>query len=445
LAYSKSPQWLLSLDRSTAITGGVSAHVPATFLMAALSAWLYSRRRISSVNDSFAFRLEYDPTTDSSPTTHSAILERIASHRARFDLWFLEPVKLFRHFGREKLSWREFMPTLIAAAFLVGTFMDTLVFRPISRSDDGFLFDVYFRFGFGLILTLFALNFARLHSVWHDLGATLDGFAKILSAAFERIPRNISHWLTDTESCEMEYGYLIRRQINSLRDLFTGWEKKAEPPKTAMVWEIKEALRHLSILEQCLGDTRRPGLRQNDGQLAAFRYFTRLHRSRWADAPVGHLARPDKGEADKVKAEPTREEKIIEYLEDLLALEAARWAGGALVRVWLSIGFLAFSAVALLFAITSYPFPEQSRVMAVIGLMIAALVVMVLRVALGTSRNEVISKIDGTSPGRITWNSMLFSSVGTYVVPLVGLLTAVSFDLLDLFRSLLGPILRIFP
>jgi hypothetical protein len=83
--------------------------------------------------------------------------------------------------------------------------------------------------------------------------------------------------------------------------------------------------------------------------------------------------------------------------------------------------------------------------MTVIGFVIAALVVMILRVALGSSRNEVISKITGTVPGRITWDSTLTSSIAAYVVPLVGLLTAMSFDMLDLFRSVLGPILRIFP
>ena len=137
--------------------------------------------------------------------------------------------------------------------------------------------------------------------------------------------------------------------------------------------------------------------------------------------------------------------RLIHCLEDLLALEAARWVGGALVRVWISIGFLGLATAAMLFAITSYPFPEQSRVMTVIGFAIAALVVMILRVALGSSRNEVISKIDGTAPGQITWNSTLLRSIAAYVVPLLGLLTAVSFDMLDLFRSVLGPILKIFP
>ena len=165
----------------------------------------------------------------------------------------------------------------------------------------------------------------------------------------------------------------------------------------------------------------------------------------WAEA----AAKEDGGSGppvpEKEKTEPGREEKLIRHLEDLLALEAARWVGGALVRVWISIGFLTLSLVAMLFAITSYPFPEQLRVMTVIGLAIAALVVMILRVTLGSSRNDVISKIDGTAPGRITWDATLMSRMAAYVVPLLGLLTALSFEMLDFFRALLGPILRIFP
>ena len=334
---------------------------------------------------------------------------------------------------------------LIAIALLVGTFLDTLVLRPIAWSDDGSLFDVYFRLGFGLVLTLFALGFARLYSAWQELTAALDGFARILSGAFERMPRNVSHWLTDAESCEEEYAYLIQRQINAVRNLFSGWDLKAEPPETTMTWEIAEALGHLSVLEQHMDE--RSGWRsdRNRTELAAFGYFARALRSRSANAPVAHGVQPDNQEPNKEKAEPTREARIIKCLEELLALEAARWVGGALSRVWLSIGFLTFSAVSLLFAITSYPFPEQSRVMAVVGLAIAALVLLILRVTFGSSRSAVIGELSGTAPGRIAWNSTLWSGIGAYVVPLVGLLAAVSLDLLDLFRSLLGPILRIFP
>ncbi len=211
-----------------------------------------------------------------------------------------------------------------------------------------------------------------------------------------------------------------------------------------MAWDTEALLRHLSILEQHSGDERRSTGRGNADEVASFRYIARTLCTDWTDAALVDT-RIDEPATGQEKTEPTREEKLIGGLEDLLALEAARWVGGALVRIWISIGFLALSAVAMLFAITSYPFPEQSRVMTVIGLAIAALVVMILRVSLGSSKNEVISKIDGTTPGRITWDSTLFSRMATYVVPLLGLLTAVSFDLLDLFRSVLGPILRIFP
>ena len=222
------------------------------------------------------------------------------------------------------------MPTLLAAAFLVGTFLDTTVFRPISLSDEGWLFDAFFRLGFGLVLTLFALSLARLHSAWHELVATLDGFAKILGQAFERNPRHIAHWLTDSRSCEAEYGYLIRRQIGAVRGLLAGWDDTVEPPKTAVLANLDETKKQLSILfEQSENASRQ------QAELSALKYFARALAAVWASAPVGHAARAGKEREHEEKTEPTREQKIVEYLEDLLALEAARWVGGA----WHTSGF----------------------------------------------------------------------------------------------------------
>lgn len=227
----------------------------------------------------------------------------------------------------------------------------------------------------------------------------LDGLGKILGGAFERIPRHVSNWLIDAESSAAEYSRLIYRELSAARALLTGWDRTTELPRTSVAWDIDQALFHLSILERHLGDdAERPGLRDKFEDLASFRWFARMLNPHWADATVPEPASSDKPVSEQEKTERTREERLINHLENLLTLEAARWVGGAIVRVWTSIGFLAFAAVATLFAITSYPFPEQSRVMTMIGFAIAAVAIMVLRVALGSSKNDVISKIDGTAP-----------------------------------------------
>ncbi len=309
VVYARYPRWLLSLDRAAVITGGVSPYVPTAFLMGALDAWLYARRRIRAINDTFAFNQSYTYNTSDEPAAgaNRSTLRRIDGHRAR---------------------------------------------------------------------------------------------------------------------C---------------------WDMTAELPQTSVPWQREKVVSHLAVLEERVREERTANVDLAGREVESFRYLARALSPYWADAAMVADTGADKQAADKKGAELSREEKLIEHLENILALEAARWVGGALVRVWISIGFLALSAAAMLFAITSYPFPEQSRVMTVIGLAIAALVFMILKVALGSSRNEVISKIDGTAPGRITWDSTLFSTMATYVVPLLGLLTAVSFDMLDLFRSVLGPILRLFP
>ena len=138
-------------------------------------------------------------------------------------------------------------------------------------------------------------------------------------------------------------------------------------------------------------------------------------------------------------------DQLIGALEELIALEAARWTGGALARIWTIVGSLALASVALLLAVTSYPFPEQPRAMTLVGIVIAALVVLILRIVVGTNRDEALSLLADNTPGRVSWNTSLFGNLATYVFPLVGILVALSFEATDLFRSILGPILKLFP
>jgi hypothetical protein len=182
-------------------------------------------------------------------------------------------------------------------------------------------------------------------------------------------------------------------------------------------------------------------------EVDSIRYFAEALAPRWARLPVSRERMTSSGDQDGPAGQTSKPpaEEFIERVEELLALEGAKWVGGAMARIWTLIGFLVTASIALLFAITSYPFPEQPRAMALMGMAIAALMIVVLRVVMGSNRDEVISRIGDTQPGKVSWDASLFSSLGAYVVPLVGMLAAISFDLTDLFRSVFGPILRLFP
>jgi hypothetical protein len=202
-----------------------------------------------------------------------------------------------------------------------------------------------------------------------------------------------------------------------------------------------EVRKQLAILERAQGGD---GDSVKD-EVKSLRCLTQGLLAHWAAMPVGLRDPSTESKEGGAKPDSALEDNLIARLEELLALHSARWIGGALGRIWTLIGFLVVSSLSLLFSITSYPFPEQPRVMTVLGLGIAGLLVIIVRVVIGTNRDEVISRVSDTAPGRITWDSRLFGHLGAFVVPLVGVLAAISFDVLDFFRAILGPILRLFP
>ena len=67
----------------------------------------------------------------------------------------------------------------------------------------------------------------------------------------------------------------------------------------------------------------------------------------------------------------------------------------------------------------------------------------VIQIVLGVNREELISRIANTQPNRFKLDSHLMSSLIGYIVPLVGVLTAISFTISDTLHTLLDPIVRL--
>ena len=468
--------------RSVSLSGGVSPIVPAGFAALAVVSWAYASSRIARVSRMYGLREDRLPRPIANggpdPGGPGEAMRETKAHRMAFDALFHLPWTM-RHpdppevstetfSGWLKFAWhqpwvRQFdLGRGLALILAIGVAADMTCLRPLSPSGEGWLFDWTCRAMFGALLLLIAWQAARLSTAWRELHATLSGFAQLLDRAFVRIPNRITSWLFYPEACRSEYGVLIRRQLAAIRDLRT----KARGRDLAFRLE-DEFLVYLNVIEffnkrpidpadedkiKAYEDLRTEVAREFPdppipagiplGELDAVRYLARHLAPIWARRPVSE--EPDGDEKEKL-AGPTPESKLICFVEDLLALEATRWIGGALARIWTLIGFLVVASLLLLFGITSYPFPEQPRVISVMGLVIVAILVLVLRVVLGSSRDQVISRIGNTTPGKVSWDSSLFSSLGAYVVPLVGVLAAISFDATDLFRSVLGPILRLFP
>jgi hypothetical protein len=93
-----------------------------------------------------------------------------------------------------------------------------------------------------------------------------------------------------------------------------------------------------------------------------------------------------------------------------------------------------------LLAATSYPFhPEKLLLIGLIALSGAGMAG-VLYVLIEMNRDEVVSRVTKTTPGKFSFDSGFLGSFFTYIVPAAGVLVA---QLSGSFRWVLEPLLRV--
>jgi hypothetical protein len=131
-----------------------------------------------------------------------------------------------------------------------------------------------------------------------------------------------------------------------------------------------------------------------------------------------------------------------EMAEDLIALQLLRHLSQFLAQIWVMVGFIVVASFTLLLAISSYPFPLEDRIEFLLAILISVAALAILRLVVGINRDETISRVASTVGG-LKLDRNLFSGVVTYILPLIGILAAVSYDVSDLLRVWLDPVFRI--
>ena len=131
-----------------------------------------------------------------------------------------------------------------------------------------------------------------------------------------------------------------------------------------------------------------------------------------------------------------------EMAEDLITLQMLRHLSQFLAQIWVMVGFIVVGSFTLLLAINSYPFPLQNRIGFFLAILIAVAALAILRLVLGINRDETISRVNNTMAGLKLDHNLVSGMIG-YILPLIGILAAVSYDISDLLRVWLDPVFRI--
>ena len=203
-------------------------------------------------------------------------------------------------------------------------------------------------------------------------------------------------------------------------------------------------------------------LEKNDGTLDSTRAVYPLLTHVWGSLPVEEVPRAAHAGEDKSAdwlkywpLTPAQGQKLSEderatlrdwvrMAENLIALQIVRWFAPALSQLLPIMQFLVISSISLLLAVTSYPFGHQGWLMTLIVGLILVVAIVIANVLVGINRDELISRVSDTTPGRLKLDSKFIGAILTTFAPLIGALLAISFDLSDLLHTWFGPLFQLF-
>ena len=154
---------------------------------------------------------------------------------------------------------------------------------------------------------------------------------------------------------------------------------------------------------------------------------------------VGAVAMISRCESEKVSAAELR--RWLRDAEDLIALVLARQIDWLREFCKSVVTFLVVGLLALTLALTSYPFQPQGFLL-MTTVLLAAVAAVVVVIAVQANRDEVLSRINKTTPNHFTLDRQFLLTLVTYVVPLLGMLGALSYGMSDVIRSWFEPLFR---
>jgi lysylphosphatidylglycerol synthetase-like protein (DUF2156 family) len=364
---------------------------------------------------------------------------------------------------------------------LIGLLMWFLWHMAVIRlpSGEGAPWDRVMAFFFFCVISGVALALVRFLILWIDIKKLLDDILRVpMVAAFERIPDEIARLFG---------GYLFSRRPRFPHLAAAAWvlplsrrmalSKKIEEemPELSWIFGVKSAERpdakKVSEEDPDQEEASRKWLVEQLDKEAKY-FLNEKLPERWAsqpieaafgvnhpgDKPSGESAPPAPAAAAAAspggsghhitcnivlsgsdeKAAKDEEGKQAElFVASYVVMYLGRYFAQLRMLAWA----LAISAPIILFAAASYPFqPTRPRLDVLVALVIAA-IIGTIYVLYQINCNRLISRITRTTPGRFTPDAGFFSSIMTYVMPVLGIVLAQVFGV---FRYILEPLMGLF-
>jgi hypothetical protein len=439
------PPWRLDFERISNLPSGVSPLFPLIFLAGAIGCWIESqlaRRRLYRLSYLLATSPEGVPREPGSQPEKRLREMRMA--RKVVDRLITGP-------AHAVMQVHPALPWGLLLLFLL-LFIRTGT-RGMPRSFEGFSFDRAFWALFVVLITLLVVQTLQLLALWGRIRQMLELAVTLpMAHAFDRIPQRFRSWFFGARDFHLREE-LVLQQSAALKsratpELATIYQKVF--PRAEGYWAGQ-----LEQVRESLDDPR--------GTLDSTRSVYPLLDPVWDSLPVEEtrLDRPKQdergSEAEWVDSWPLmpqdrhranlNERRILrdwaQMAEDLVALQIVRSFAPASSQLLPIMRSLVMGSLLLLLAITSYPFDHSGWLMTVMVALILLIAWSVGTVVVGTNRDELISRVSDTAPGRLSPDGGFVASLATTIGPLLGALLAISFDLADLLHTWFGPIFQL--
>jgi hypothetical protein len=307
---------------------------------------------------------------------------------------------------------------------------------------EGWAWDLLFFVGFSGLFLLSATTLVRLFFLWGRVKALLDAVAaQPMMRAFGRLPVKVTEVFGRYLFTQNPHLSHLQVPAHQLRLLVEAVDKDPAAPcslrgLSAIADEIEATLAEQLAAGRRRGAARRAErlVRDRLSMVAGRCLEVLAPRGRWLAVDEAFGSGPNK---DEVKA---AEPAWVALAESVAATQVVIYISQFFVQLRNLVWAALITSSLLLMAATSYPFhPEKLLLLGLIALSGAGMAA-VIYVLVEMNRDEVVSRVTRTTPGKFSFDSGFLGSFFTYIVPAAGVLAA---QLSGSFRWILEPILRV--
>lgn len=345
--------------------------------------------------------------------------------------------------AHEAIALRHAKP-IIGAVVGLSAF-GTAVWMQSLPTVEGWSWDVVFFTGFAGLFLLSATTLVRLFFLWSRVKGLLDAIAaQPMMRAFGRLPTKVTEVFGRylfTKQPQLSHLQVPAHQLRLLSE-----SVEADPSAPGELRGLDKAADGIdAILAEQLAAGRKRGavrraereVRERLSAVAGLCLAVLAARGRTLavdDAFGGGLGKEEK------KPDPSTEPAWLPLAESVAATQVVLYLAQFFVQLRNLVWAAVVTSSVLLLAATSYPFhPEKLLLIGLIGLSGAGMAG-ILYVLIEMNRDEVVSRVTRTTPGKFSFDGGFLGSVLTYIVPVAGVLTA---QLSGSFRWLLEPVMRV--